>query len=159
MKIRRASVQDAPALTSLIYASKQSNGYDDAFMAACADELHVAPKDIGARRWWVAENRTLMGCVSLADDGTIHDFFVSPDHKRMGVGRALWAEVRRHAQAQAVPLLRLDADPFAVPFYESLGFRTVAEAPSGSIPGRMLPHMQLTLEMNGGPKPHLTGRP
>ena len=29
MKLRRARCEDAPALTALIYACKQANGYDD----------------------------------------------------------------------------------------------------------------------------------
>ena len=148
MKIRRALPQDAPALTALIMASKRSNGYDDAFMAACADELRARPADIENQSYWVAELGHLMGCVCLNTDGkegVINTFFIHPDHKRQGIGRALWDQVHQIANAQGLTLLKLDADPAAVPFYEAIGFKTVSQAPSGSIPGRMLPHMQLVL--------------
>ena len=153
MIIRRAHLKDAPALTALVLASKQSNGYDDAFMAACADELSVTPQDIADQEIWVAEQTEPMGCVALIREvtiGTISTFFIHPDHKRKGIGRALWQKVEEIAKAERLTLLKLDADPEAVPFYEALGFTTVSEAPSGSIPGRMLPHMQFEVLPKAG---------
>ena len=153
MIIRRARAKDAPALTSLILASKQSNGYDDVFMAACADELSITPQDIAKQDIWVAVQEELMGCVCLIRDGaigTISTFFIHPNHKRKGIGRALWEKVLEVAKSDNLTVLKLDADPAAVPFYQALGFATVSEAPSGSIPGRMLPHMQLKLAQRAG---------
>lgn len=148
MNIRRATSQDAQALTALVFASKRSNGYDDAFMAACVDELAVTSDDIAQTLYWVAEDTQVMGCVSLDVQGTtgkISAFFVAPDHKRKGVGRALWQVLRKAAQDAGLSELVLDSDPQAVPFYTALGFTTIRQTPSGSIPGRMLPHMQLVL--------------
>ena len=67
----------------------------------------------------------------------------------MGIGRRLWQKLVESARAQGIKHLRLDADPSAVPFYETLGFRTVREVPSGSIAGRTLPHMTITLGESG----------
>lgn len=39
----------------------------------------------------------------------------------------------------------LDADPCAAPLYERYGARRVAEVPSGSIPGRLLPRLVIEL--------------
>ena len=52
----------------------------------------------------------------------------------------------QRAKDQGLEILHLDADPFAVPFYESLGFKVVSETPSGSIPGRTLPKMEIRLD-------------
>ena len=52
--IRRARPVDAKALTVLCMRSKQSNGYDDAFMAACSDELTITPKRLLNEEYWVA---------------------------------------------------------------------------------------------------------
>jgi hypothetical protein len=41
--------------------------------------------------------------------------------------------------------LLIDADPFAESFYLALGCERIGEAPSGSIPGRMLPRLRLFL--------------
>ena len=49
VQIRAAVSEDAVALTSLIYRSKQSNGYDDAFMVLCVDVLRITPKILTQR--------------------------------------------------------------------------------------------------------------
>lgn len=151
LNLRLAHPEEANALSDLVMRSKQSNGYDAAFMAACADELRVTPERINAGNFWVAEaGGTLRGCVTLDPDadagiGTISTFFIDPDAKRQGVGRALWQVVQAAAKSQGMSLLKLDADPAAVSFYQAMGFKTVREVPSGSIPGRVLPQMELTL--------------
>ena len=144
-KIRRAHSLDAPALTDVILRSKASNGYDAAFMAACADELSLTPQIIAKAPVWCADGPPLLGCVCLDvtnTTGHIKSFFIAPEAQRKGVGRALWQVVMQHAQDHSLERLILDADPAAVPFYEAMGFETFREVPSGSIPGRMLPQMQ-----------------
>ena len=143
MRIRRAQAADAPALTRLVVASKASNGYDAAFMAACAAELAVTEADLARLDFWLAEESGApLGCVGLGAEGRIHSFFVDPDHKRRGIGRALWQVVLSAARGRGLARLTLDADPAAVPFYAALGFAVTGEVPSGSIPGRSLPRME-----------------
>lgn len=148
--IRRARRDDADELSRVALLSKQSNGYDDAFMAACEDELLVTPELIDAREYWVAADQTICGFVCLQADrdsgwGTVSAFFVHPDWQKRGVGRLLWRALEGSARAKGLEGLSLDADPAAEPFYVGLGFSTVGRVPSGSIPGRTLPHMQLRL--------------
>jgi hypothetical protein len=57
----------------------------------------------------------------------------------------LWDIVVKDASKRGLTSLYLDADPAAVPFYEALGLKTIRQEPSGSIPGRFLPHMELRL--------------
>lgn len=149
-QLRRAQPEDAAELTRLILLSKQSNGYDDAFMAACADELRVTREDIETQMIWVAAEQSLLGVVTLSPDddpdiGKISSFFVHPDCKRQGVGRALWQIALDAARIADMKKLRFDADPAAVPFYEAMGFATIGQRPSGSIPGRFLPLMELKI--------------
>ncbi len=151
MKIRPAQLEDIDVLTALTFRSKQSNGYDDAFMAACRDELTVTADDLRAGEYWVAEDGMVCGCACLRPDpdgskGEVHAFFIDPDCQRQGVGRLLWQKLVERARAQKLVELRLDADPFAVPFYEKLGFETVGTMPSGSIPGREIPHMKIAID-------------
>ena len=148
MIIRRANETDIDALTDLIFRSKASNGYDAAFMEACRDELSVTAEKLEAAVYWVAEENGLAGCVALSMDGTagvVENFFVDPDRQRQGVGRQLWDLVRARAVEMGAERLVLDADPNAVQFYEAMGFIVVGETPSGSIPGRVLPLMELRL--------------
>jgi ribosomal protein S18 acetylase RimI-like enzyme len=148
--IRQAKYDDVEALTMLAMASKQSNGYDDAFMTACADELRVTSASLDAYEYWVADSGTPCGFVSLEVDpdgltGMIGSFFIAPGWQRRGIGRLLWSTVKELAQKKGLKVLRLDADPEAEAFYRGLGFSTVNRVPSGSIPGRTLPHMQIDL--------------
>lgn len=151
IEIRRARLDEMDALTELSLSSKQSNGYDDAFMAACREELTVTRDRMLEGEYWVAEADGLRGCACLAVDqdgrsAEVHAFFIDPNSKRKGIGRLLWTKLLQRAREQGVTALRLDADPYAVPFYEAIGFRTVGESPSGSIPGRAIPHMTMLLK-------------
>ncbi|NIA68925.1 GNAT family N-acetyltransferase [Pelagibius litoralis] len=148
--VRRARDDEAEALTALSLKSKRSNGYDDAFMAACREELTVTDQRLAEGEYWVAESEELCGCACLLADpnggsGEVHAFFIDPDWQRRGVGRLLWNKLVQRAKEQGLIDLRLDADPAAVPFYEAMGFKVVGEAPSGSIPGRSLPHMKVAV--------------
>lgn len=130
--------------------SKRSNGYDDAFMKACAAELRVTPEDLAAGEFRVAIAGGIRGFVRLDRTGEpstaeIGAFFVEPGLIRRGIGTRLWAAVLRSARSQGLDTLRLDADPAAVAFYQKLGFLVVGEAPSGSIHGRRLPRMEFRL--------------
>jgi N-acetylglutamate synthase-like GNAT family acetyltransferase len=149
--IGKARAEDAEALTDLCMRSKQSNGYDDAFMALCVDELRVTPEQIESTRFFVARRGDeLLGCACLSPTqspgiGEVEKFFVDPNAKRQGVGRHLWQHLLHEARAQGLTRLELSADPHAEPFYEALGFRTIGRTPSASIPGRTLPEMHLEL--------------
>lgn len=148
--IRRARADEAEALTELTLRSKQSNGYDDAFMAACREELTVTDERLAEGEYWVAECEGLCGCACLLADpdarsGEVHAFFIDPAWQRRGVGRLIWQKLLERAKENGLTELHLDADPAAVPFYEAMGFRIVGESPSGSIPGRSLPLMKRNL--------------
>lgn len=146
--LRRARSDEAEALTALSLNAKRSNGYDDAFMAACREELTVTDQRLAEGEYWVAEAGGLCGCACLLVDangrsGEVHAFFIDPAWQRKGVGRLLWNRLVQRAKEEGLAELHLDADPAAVPFYEAMGFKVVGESPSGSIPGRSLPLMKL----------------
>lgn len=147
--LRPAEIDDIDAMTDVSIRSKQSNGYDDAFMDACRDELTITAARLCQGEYWVAVDGTeIIGCASLSPDeghrsGMVHSFFIDPDYQGRGIGRLIWDQLLRRAHAYAMTEVRLDSDPNAVPFYEAMGFRVVGDAPLGSIPDRPLPHMTL----------------
>lgn len=150
IEVRKALPGEAGALTELSFRSKRSNGYDEAFMEACREELTVTPQRMEAGEYWVAIADRICGCACLLTDtetasGEVHAFFIDPHYQRRGIGQRLWGEIRRSAKAKGLATLKLDADPFATAFYERLGFVTTGQSPSGSIPDRMLPRMELSL--------------
>ncbi len=147
---RIATACDCESLTQLCFRSKQSNGYDDAFMEACREELTITPATLAENECWVAHTEhTLCGCGCLSitaalSRGEISLFFIDPDWQRQGVGTLLWHTLQERARHHQLKELWLDADPSAQEFYSSLGFRVVGQSASGSIVGRYLPKMQLT---------------
>lgn len=151
--VRAAREDEGQVLSDLSMRSKQSNGYDDAFMEACRGELAVTPERLRADEYWVADADTdgICGCASLSIDpdthtGEVHSFFVEPALRGGGIGKLLWRKLRERALEHNLDALILDADPNAVAFYESIGFVKIGEAPSGSIAGRFIPHMKLDLK-------------
>jgi N-acetylglutamate synthase-like GNAT family acetyltransferase len=136
-------------MSALVLRSKASNGYDEAFMAACVDELRVTPERLDQVHFLVAEEgEALLGCAGLRptnEGGEVTSFFIEPSAKRKGIGRGLWAALLETARKAGMARLALDADPEAVPFYEAMGFEVTGKVPSGSIPGRFLPRMEMGL--------------
>jgi GNAT superfamily N-acetyltransferase len=118
-------------------------------MEVCRVELAVTPEAIAEKEYWIAGSDPLLGCVCLSSlapgIGEVNAYFVAPEAQRQGIGRLLWAKLLERAKAKGMHALRLDSDPFAVPFYEGLGFNTIGQSPSGSIPGRVLPRMEYRL--------------
>lgn len=157
--IRPATIEDHQHLTKLIFRSKRSNGYDDAFMQACRAELRVSKADILADEYWLAcierqvgaqrVESVLCGCVCLTTGAKnvaeVSAFFIDPGYQRQGLGRLLWNKLLERAEALGITRIVLDSDPNAVAFYQALGFQVVGNKPSGSIAGRLLPHLSISL--------------
>lgn len=149
--IRDAAVADAGPLSELARRSKAHWGYDDAFMAACADELTVTPTTVAEHtlRVFDAEG-VLQGFYALAITGTVASvelFFVDPPAMARGIGAALWRDLVAHAAPKA-KRLRIEADPDAEGFYLRMGAVRTGTCASVSIPDRRLPllHYDLTRE-------------
>ncbi len=139
-------------MTRLCLASKQSLGYDDAFMAMCVDELSVTPDKLLANEFWAYdEGETMWGFVCLAhnapsSDAEIKSFFIDATRRGSGIGLKLWEKILQRCAALNITKLHLDSEPLSASFYEKLGFKTIGEVPSGSIPNRVLPLMELILD-------------
>jgi ribosomal protein S18 acetylase RimI-like enzyme len=143
--IRRARPADAAVLTGLALTSKAVWGYDASFMAACHAELTITPQSILRQPTHVLERHgEALGFYQLRIDGAaaeVAQFFIAPATLRRGLGRRLWTHLEARARAAGATRLEVDSDPHAEAFYLAMGMRRVGEAPSGSIPGRMLPRL------------------
>ncbi|MFD7290165.1 GNAT family N-acetyltransferase [Streptomyces sp. NPDC059863] len=131
MRIREPRPDEARALSALVLRSKAHWGYDEAFLAACRDELTISAGRMTERRLVVAEDEMsgeALGVASLegrAPDGTLGLLFVEPRVIGLGIGRALFAHVLDTARALGFERLTIDSDPHAVDFYRALGARPV----------------------------------
>ncbi|WP_335936303.1 GNAT family N-acetyltransferase [Streptomyces sp. PTD5-9] len=146
MDLRPARAHEAELLSELALASKGHWDYDEAFLAACREELTLRPDEIERRRTTVAEEGgRVLGFATLEGAppaGALGMMFVAPEAIGRGAGRLLFEHIGAEARRLGFTRLTIDADPNAEPFYRAMGAVRIGETPSGSIPGRVLPLME-----------------
>jgi GNAT superfamily N-acetyltransferase len=149
IQLRDALQNELPSLGRLCLRSKAVWGYDDAFMAACRTELTLHPDELRTTHLQVAErDGTVAGLVQLKvvdGDADLMKLFVEPALLGSGVGRLLFEWATARARSLGAVRMIIEADPGAVTFYQRMGARHAGFAPSQSIPGRMLPRLQMEL--------------
>ena len=141
LKIRNPVVDELPSLSDLCFRSKAVWGYDEAFMEACRSELSFYPRDL----------QLTCGVVQVAvvgDEADLLKLFVEPEELRRGTGSALFAWAADISRKMGAHRMTIHADPDAAPFYRIMGACDAGRAPSGSIPGRMLPRLTFNLWCN-----------
>jgi GNAT superfamily N-acetyltransferase len=148
LRIRRAVVDDAPALAGLSFRSKAHWGYDAAFMERVRADLTPSPEYIAGCPVYVAEDAAAIlgfyGFRNLDGRPFLHDMFVEPSHIGRGVGAALWSHALVTARAEGCSEFLIESDPFAEPFYLRMGARRIGDRVSPAT-GRVLPLMVYTL--------------
>ncbi|MFJ8625811.1 GNAT family N-acetyltransferase [Kitasatospora sp. NPDC093550] len=149
MQIRPARPEEAAPLTGVALRAKAYWGYDEAFMAACREELTVGAAVIERACTVVAEEGgRVLGFASLVGgppEGSLDMLFVEPELIGRGVGRALFARIRERASELGLRRFTIESDPHAEPFYLGMGATRIGGVPSGSVPGRELPLLALEL--------------
>ncbi|MGW2376592.1 GNAT family N-acetyltransferase [Kitasatospora sp. NPDC001683] len=149
MHIRPARPDEAGLLTGIALRAKAYWGYDEAFMAACREELTLDAAAVERASTVVAEDGgRVLGLAALTvvpPSGELVMLFVEPDRIGRGIGRTLFEHVRDRARAAGLHRLTIGSDPNAEPFYRAMGADRIGSTPSGSIPGRELPLMELKL--------------
>jgi N-acetylglutamate synthase-like GNAT family acetyltransferase len=154
VRIRPAAGHEAADLTELAVRSKGHWGYDAAFLTACRDELTVSPADCDGSRVMVAEqNHTVVGFYQLTGEsptGELVALFVDPAAIGSGLGRRLLRHALDRARELGMSSVIIDADPYAEPFYVRAGARRIGAVASGSIEGRVLPQLEMTVPAHTG---------
>ena len=67
----------------------------------------------------------LVGVLSISQYNTVSCVFVDGDYHRMGVGKELFSFIIQILKNKGVDKIKLNASPYAVPFYHYLGFKDV----------------------------------
>ena len=124
---------DAPALLALFRDTiRRVNSRDyspEQISAWASDDIDpVAWANRFANRYAiVAEiDGRLAGFTELEPDGHIDRFYVSADHQRLGVGKALLDALVLEARRTGIPRLNAEVSITARPFFASQGFAVVA---------------------------------
>jgi len=149
LRLRPARAGELGALSDLCLRSKAVWGYGAAFIEACRAELTLTPVDLEQSHVQVAERGgTIVGIaqVSVATaQASLDKLFIEPAALRTGAGRRLFEWCVETARNRGASTLVVESDPGAADFYRRMGARDAGLAPSGSIPGRLLPHLKLDL--------------
>ena len=149
LTIRAPTIDELSDLSDLCFRSKAVWGYDVEFMDACRGELSFEPRDLELTPIAVAEHdgRPIgVAQVKVVDDeADLLKLFVEPSALRSGTGKALLVWATDVAKKLGATRLIIEADPDAAPFYRRMGAYDVGQAPSGSVPGRMLPKLAMSL--------------
>ena len=118
-------------------------------MEACRAELTITPEKMNSSYFQIAESDgRLLGVAQIALNGKIAELsslFVEPAQLGCGAGRQLFDWAKRTARDAGAAHLVIEADPHAAGFYRRMGAIDAATVPSGSIPGRMIPLLRLSL--------------
>lgn len=151
--LRPARPDEADLLGPLALRSKAHWGYSPEFLDACRSEFTYPSADVVPRRIVVAEAAgRLVGFYSLDGEpprGELGNLWVEPGSIGTGIGRLLWRHAMEAARAAGFTALRIDADPHAEGFYLAMGAERVGQTPSGSIPGRLLPLLEVEVATAG----------
>jgi GNAT superfamily N-acetyltransferase len=150
VQLRSALTQELALLSELCLRSKAVWGYDQGFLEACRAELTIRPEELQHSHMRVAvDDQTVVGIVQLTvskRSAELQKLFVEPSAIGLGVGKILLAWAIATARDLGAHDLIVDADPGAVGFYKKMGAVDGGVAPSGSIPGRMLPRLRIALD-------------
>ena len=79
------------------------------------------------------------------DTADLAKLFIAPSTLRTGAGRQLFDWAVAEARGRGARWIWIEADPDAAEFYRRMGAVDDGVAPSGSIPGRVLPRLKLRL--------------
>jgi len=147
---RPARADEAALLSEMALRSKAHWGYDIEFIEACREELTVGADEVARRRAAVAEqDGTVVGFTTLEGEppqGALGMMFVEPHVIGQGIGRLLFEHTVSAGQELGFTHVTIDADPHAEPFYRAMGAVRIGSVPSGSISGRVLPQLVVTLQ-------------
>lgn len=150
--IRPATAADAPELTVIARAAKRHWGYPEAWLLAWEPVLTITPDYLSRNTVLVTERDEdggVVAFVGLVDSGThweLDHLWVLPEQQGQGLGSRLFAAALEEVRRRRPGVLRIEAEPFALGFYERCGARQVGTiaAPVLGTP-RDLPLLELAV--------------
>jgi len=127
--IRPAAASDAPELTVIARAAKRHWGYPEAWLAAWEPALTITPEYVDRNTVLVVErDGGIAAFVGLVDAGAhweLDHLWVLPGQQGHGLGSRLFTAALEEVRRRRPGVLRIEAEPFALGFYERCGARQV----------------------------------
>ena len=132
MKIRKASIADAPVLTRIAHDAKRHWGYPEHWIEHWQDDLTISPDFVATNHVFVAadESDELLGFYALViheNKAELDHLWVAPEHIGAGVGKDLFIDAMRRAAGRNVSEVEILSDPNAEGFYRKMGAYRIGE--------------------------------
>jgi len=150
LQIRRATPEEADALTALAHLAKRHWNYPEKWIELWKADLTITPEFISNNEVYVAHDQgAIAGCCALVVTGSLAELehmWIDPQQMGRGAGRALFEHVTRRAGDLGLSELELSADPNAEGFYQRMGAERIGDV-AADIEGqaRVLPRMRVRL--------------
>jgi GNAT superfamily N-acetyltransferase len=151
VSLRKATGDDADALSDLAHRAKAHWGYPASWMREWDAQLTIIPGYLDLHDVWIAErDGVIVGMCALEDRGArwmLEHVWVEPALHRRGIGRLLVLQALEIARSHHARVVELLADPYAAVFYERLGARLIGHvhAPMPGARDRTLPRYEFEL--------------
>ena len=146
VEIRRATADDADALTRVAHAAKRHWRYPEEWIGLWRAGLTVTPEFIARYPVYCAcRGDEIAGFYALTQappDRELEHMWVAPAHIGAGVGAQLLEHAVATLRGEGSRTLKIESDPYAESFYIKHGARRVGEIPSTPA-GRTLPVLVL----------------
>ena len=149
--IRPVKPEEAEILSQIAITAKRHWNYPEQWMKLWIPQLRFGPAYFEANESWAAESadHTVIAFYTLQDrDGIawLENIWVLPEYMGQGIGKDLFTDALSRARALGYKILRLEAEPNAIGFYEKMGMRKVGEY-EYELDGqpRILPIMEIDL--------------
>ena len=125
MEIRRASSDEAAALSQIAHDAKRHWGYPEHWLKHWRDDLTISPDFIAANQVYVAASEgELLGFYALIirkEKAELDHLWVAPAHIGTGVGKQLFLHAMQYAGRRNVAAVEILSDPNAEGFYQKIG--------------------------------------
>jgi GNAT superfamily N-acetyltransferase len=136
--------------SDLAFRSKAHWGYTAEFMSLCKAELTYTAYEIENNYCYFLErDKQLVGFYILSSVNKIifelDALFIEPTLIGNGYGGALLDHARKIAGKIGYRKIIIQSDPNSVDFYIAMGASQVGSKPSLSIPGRVLPMLEILI--------------
>ncbi|MEK6304495.1 MAG: GNAT family N-acetyltransferase [Acidobacteriota bacterium] len=151
--IRRATTDDARALTEIAHQAKRHWGYPERWIEIWKDALTITTDFILIHEVHVAcvdgKIAGFSAVVRANDKVWLEHLWVLPEHIGTGLGKMLFTHAARVAASTGAPALEIESDPNAEGFYRLMGSTRVGEVVS-EIEGekRVLPLLTFDLSQH-----------
>lgn len=84
-------------------------------------------RDGSEKMYGAYDKNILVGCISISKHNTISCLFVKEEFHRKGIGRLLFKRIIEEVKERSQTEIKLNASPYAVPFYHAIGFEDMGE--------------------------------